>query len=125
DHLDRPVRAGDRAGRAAGAGALVDEDLALLRVEADRVVVAGVDAALIGAVAAGVDEVEHAEARAEDRQPLVAVALLAGALALLALDAAIDLADAEGLGDREAMADVEVEDLLLDARDAHEAAAGH
>jgi len=124
DHLDRAVGARGRARGAAGARGLVDDDLVLLAIELDRVVVARVDAALVGAGAAGVDEVEHAQARAVDGQALVPVARLAGLFALLALDAAVDLAHAQGLGDREPVAHEEVEDLLLDAGDAGQAIAG-
>ena len=124
DHVDRAVRAALRAGRAAGAGRLVDDDLALDRVVLDRVVRARIDAALIGAGPAGVDEVEHAELVATQRQPARAVALLARDLALLAVDAAIELADAHGLArHRDALADEEVEDLLLDAGDVDQAPA--
>jgi hypothetical protein len=122
DHVDRPVRAALGARRAAGAGGLVDHDLLLAGVVLDRVVGARIDAPLIGAGPAGVDEVEHPELVATQGQALGAVALLAGDLALLAVDAAVELADPDRLArHRDALADEEVEDLLLDPGDAVEA----
>ena len=125
DHVDRAVRARLRARGAAGAGRLVDHDLAAIGVEPDRVVLARIDAALIAAGAARVDEVEQAELVAAEGQAAGAVALLAGVLALLAVDAEIELADPHHLArDRDALADEEVEDLLLDAGDLLQALAG-
>jgi hypothetical protein len=122
DHVDRPVRAALGARRAAGAGGLVDHDLLLAGVVLDRVVGARIDAPLIGAGPAGVDEVEHPELVATQGQALGAVALLAGDLALLAVDAAVELTDPDRLArHRDALADEEVEDLLLDPGDAVEA----
>ena len=90
-------------------------------VELDRVVRARIDAPLIGARAARVDEVEHAELIAAEREPARAVALLAGFLAQLAVDAEAELAHAHHLArDADALADEEVEQLLLDARDPRE-----
>src|SRR5262249_2876309 len=85
DHVDRAVRAGLRARGAAGAGRLVDHDLAAVLIEADRVVRARIDAPLVGARPARVDEVQHAELVTAEREPARAVALLAGLLAQLAL----------------------------------------
>ncbi len=84
-------------------------------VERDRVEVAGVDAALIGAGVAGVDEVEVAEDAPVDGEALDAVALLARLLARLALDAGVDLAHAQGHRHRQAVADEEVGDRGLGA----------
>src|SRR5439155_15869998 len=126
DHVDRAVRAGLRARGAARTRTLVDHDLFLLGVELDRVVRARVDAALIGTRAARVDEVEHAELVAAERQPARAVALLACLLAQLAVDAQVELADADHLARHaDALAHEEVEQLLLDARHPREPLARH
>src|SRR5262249_19843744 len=104
DHVDRAVRAGLRARRAAGAGRLVAHDLAPVRVEPDRVGSARIDAPLVGAGPARVDEVEHAELVAAEGQPARAVALLARLLAQLAVDAQVELADPDDLaGDADAL----------------------
>src|SRR5204862_3003766 len=120
----RVVRAALRARGAAGARRLVDHHLAALGVVADRVVRARIDAALVGARPARVDEVEHAELVATQGQPARAVAFLAGLLAQLAVDAQIQLADAHDLaGHAHALAHEEVEQLLLDPRDPRQALA--
>src|SRR5215467_6279260 len=77
DHLDGAVGAQGSAHAGAGAPLLGDLDLAPLFIVADGVVAAALEATPIDAGAAGLHEVEHAQARAAQGQPLVAVALLA------------------------------------------------
>src|SRR5690606_33923036 len=109
DHVDRAVRAALRARGAAGARRLVDDDFLLRLVVLDRVVRARIDAALVGTRAARVDEVEHAELVAAEREPACAVPLLAGLLAQLAVDAQAELAHAHHLaGHADALTDEEV-----------------
>src|SRR5262249_36566810 len=118
DHADRAVRARQRAQAAADAAILVDHDLAAARIALDRVVLARRQTARVAAGPAGVDEVEHAELVAAEGQPLRAMAVLARLLALLAVDAQVELADPHRRArDRQAVADIEVEDLVLDAGD--------
>src|SRR5262249_43928191 len=100
------------------AAVLVDRDLAGARVALDRVVLAGRQAARVAAGPAGVHEVEQAELVPAEGEALRAVALLARLLALLAVDAQVELAQPHGRpGDRQAVAHVEVEDLVLDPGD--------
>jgi len=110
DHVDRAVRARLSARGAPGARRLVDDDFLLDLVELDRVVGARIDAPLIGARAARIDEVQHAELVAAEREPPSAVALLARLLAQLAIDAELELANAHHLArDADALADEEIE----------------
>jgi hypothetical protein len=109
-HLDRVVRTGARAQRTAGAGVLLDHDLAAARVEGDRVEVARIDAARVGAGVARVDEVEPAEDAAGEREPLDAVARLARLLAGAALDARLEPAHAQRERDREAVSHRQIGD---------------
>ena len=76
---------------------------------------------LIGTRAARVDEVEHAELIAAERQPTRAVALLARLFTQLAVDAQLELTHAHHLARHaDALADEEIEQLLLDAGDPRE-----
>src|SRR5262249_21729298 len=92
DHLHGPVGAQGSAHAGARAPLLGDLDLAPLFIVADGVVAAALEATPIDAGAAGLHEVEHAQARAAQGQPLVAVALLARDLARLAPHATVDSA---------------------------------
>src|SRR5215831_6278062 len=125
DHLDGAVGAQGSAHAGAGAPLLGDLDLAPLFIVADGVVAAALEATPIDAGAAGLHEVEHAQARAAQGQPLVAVALLARDLARLALDATVDLAYPQRVGDRETVPHEEVHDLELDSVDGGQPLAGH
>ncbi len=115
-HLDRVVGTCDGAERAAGAVGLVDEDLLARDVEGYSVEVARVDAALISAGVAGVDEVEVAEDATVEREALAAVAIFAGLLAGAALDAGVELAHAQRHRHREPVTNEEVGDDRLCAR---------
>ena len=100
DHVDRAVRAAcAHAVQPVHVDSLITTSLRCL-VELDRVVRARIDAPLIGARPARVDEVEHAELVAAEREPARAVALLARLLAQLAVDAEAELAHAHHLARR-------------------------